>query len=145
MASVASGGSDSRTQKTAFGTVEDLVEESQQAGWRVDYLQLEKGKLDARYQTLDFGGIFLMAEHKYVTVVHAGGEVLIEEPLKSLEGEFGDRFLRVHRNALVALDRIVALEKDAAGHVLVRMQGSDRTLEVSRRNLPTVRKVMKTI
>jgi two-component system response regulator AlgR len=89
--------------------------------------------------------IFLMAEHKYVTVVFEGGEVLIEEPLKLLDKEFGDRFLRIHRNALVALDRIAALEKDPDGRVVIRLDGTDRVLEVSRRNLPAVRKVVKSL
>ena len=33
-----------------------------------------------------------------------GGDELIEEPLKSLEEEFASRFVRVHRNSLVAVD-----------------------------------------
>lgn len=89
--------------------------------------------------------IFLMAEHKYVTVAHSGGEVLIEEPLKALEEEFSEHFLRIHRNALVARDHIAALEKVAGGSVIVRLHGSEQTLEVSRRNLPSVRKVVKQI
>jgi two-component system response regulator AlgR len=89
--------------------------------------------------------IFLMAEHKYVTVAHSGGEVLIEEALKALEEEFSEHFLRIHRNALVAKDRIAALEKEAGGTVIIRLHGSEQTLEVSRRNLPAVRKVVKQI
>lgn len=86
----------------------------------------------------------LHAEHKYVTVCHSGGEVLIEEPLKSLEAEFADRFLRVHRNALVATAAVAGLEKHD-GKVLVRLHGSERLIEVSRRNLPSVRKVIKSL
>lgn len=89
--------------------------------------------------------IFLLAEHKYVTVAHSGGEVLIEEALKALEEEFSEHFLRIHRNALVAMNRIVALEKEPGGKVIIRLQGSEQTLEVSRRNLPSVRKVVKQI
>lgn len=86
----------------------------------------------------------LHAEHKYVTVCHGGGEVLIEEPLKSLEAEFGERFLRVHRNALVATAAVAGLEKHD-GKVLVKLHGSERMIEVSRRNLPSVRKVIKSL
>ena len=89
--------------------------------------------------------IFLMAEHKYVTVAHSGGEVLIEEALKALEDEFSEHFLRIHRNALVAVNRIAALEKGGSGKVLIRLHGSEQTLEVSRRNLPSVRKIVKQI
>ncbi|HET6603654.1 MAG TPA: response regulator transcription factor, partial [Xanthomonadaceae bacterium] len=38
---------------------------------------------------------YLQAEEKYTVVHHARGEDLIEESLKSLEQEFGDRFLRI--------------------------------------------------
>ncbi len=88
--------------------------------------------------------ICLHAEHKYVTVIYGGGEVLIEEPLKALEDEFGERFLRVHRNALVALTAVAGLEK-SDGQMVVRLHGTERRLEVSRRNLPHVRKVIKAL
>ena len=35
--------------------------------------------------------------------------VLLDEPLKALEDEFGDRFVRIHRNCLVARNEIVEL------------------------------------
>jgi two-component system response regulator AlgR len=41
--------------------------------------------------------------------------MLIDESLKSLEQEFPDRFLRIHRNALVATRQLVGLEKGADG------------------------------
>ena len=52
---------------------------------------------------------YLQAEEKYVVVHHARGEDLIEESLKSLEDEFGERFVRIHRNCLVARHEIVEL------------------------------------
>ena len=70
---------------------------------------------------------------------------MIEEALKTLEEEFSERFLRIHRNALVAIKSIAALEKCADGKVITRLHGSEQTLEVSRRNLPSVRKVVKQI
>ena len=39
---------------------------------------------------------YFLADQKYVTVRHARGEVLVDETLKDLEDEFGERFLRVH-------------------------------------------------
>lgn len=87
--------------------------------------------------------IYLLAEHKYVTARHTGGELLIEDPLTALEDEFGDRFLRIHRNALVARAYLAGLEKDGQGRQVVTMKAVDDTLEVSRRNLPAVRQVIK--
>lgn len=87
--------------------------------------------------------LYFQADQKYITVRHAGGEVLIEEALKDLEEEFGERFVRIHRNALVALDGIVALERDALGRTVVKLKGLSETLEVSRRHLPGLRATLK--
>ena len=87
--------------------------------------------------------VYFRADLKYVTVRHAGGEVLIEESLRALEQEFAARFVRVHRNALVAIDRIEALERDAEGHSRVRLRGAEETLEVSRRLVGDVKSRLK--
>ena len=85
---------------------------------------------------------YFQAEHKYVNVGYPDGEVLIEDSLVNLEKRFGERFLRVHRNALVARQYLQALEKQD-GRCHVRLHGVDKTLEVSRRHLPAVRRIMK--
>ncbi len=87
--------------------------------------------------------IYLQADNKYVTVCALDHQILIEEPLKSLEQEFADLFMRIHRNALVAKTAICGLEKDAEGHFRVVLDGTDERLEVSRRQLSTVRKIIK--
>jgi two-component system response regulator AlgR len=89
--------------------------------------------------------VYLQAEHKYVTVRHTDGEILIEDSLTTLEEEFGERFLRIHRNALVALAFLSGLEKNDGGHTVVTLKGVDDRLEVSRRNLPAVRQVIKSL
>ena len=88
--------------------------------------------------------LYLQADHKYVTVRSRNLQILIEESLKSLEEEFAGCFLRIHRNALVAIAAIRGLEKDAEGHCCVVLDGVDERLEVSRRMLPEVRKRIKT-
>ena len=88
---------------------------------------------------------YLLAEDKYVVVHHAKGEVLIEEPLTDLEEEFGDRFVRIHRNCLVALARLAGLDRAADGRVLARIEGVSVPLEVSRRNLPALRKLVRSL
>lgn len=87
---------------------------------------------------------YFQAEQKYVTVRHTGGEVLIEEPLKTLEIEFSEIFYRIHRNALVRLDRIAGMKNNPDGH-LIFFQDIEDTLEVSRRHLPGVRKILKNL
>lgn len=88
---------------------------------------------------------YLLAEDKYVVVHHGGGEVLIEEPLKALETEFAERFVRIHRNCLVALDKLGGLVRQADGRVFAKLDRVDTTLEVSRRNLPALRKTVRSL
>ena len=85
---------------------------------------------------------YFHAEQKYVTVRHSEGEVLIEEPLKSLEHEFADTFYRIHRNALVRLDKVAGMKNNSDGHQ-VFFNDIDAQLEVSRRHLPGVRIILR--
>jgi two-component system response regulator AlgR len=55
--------------------------------------------------------LYLKAELKYITVRTREREFLIEESLTSLEEEFKDRFVRIHRNALVARPSIAGFER----------------------------------
>lgn len=91
---------------------------------------------------------YFNADQKYVCVHHANGEDLIEDSLKSLEQEFEKLFVRIHRNALVAIDKIDKLEKTPDGTVLVVLrndsqQDNNEELLVSRRHLTTVRRRLK--
>lgn len=74
-----------------------------------------------------------VADQKYVTVRHAGGDDLIEESLKSLEEDLGAQFVRIHRNALVNVAHMAAIERDADGQYYVRLRERDERLAVSRR------------
>jgi len=83
------------------------------------------------------------ADHKYVVVTHTGGEVLIEDTLRDLETEFGERFVRVHRATLAALRHVERLERSAAGQAQLRLRHLAEPLEVSRRHRPEVRRVLR--
>lgn len=85
---------------------------------------------------------YFLADHKYVTVRHEQGEVLIDETLKELEEEFGDRFIRIHRNALLSLNHLEGLEVVATGQYRVRIRGLEERLTVSRRHLPELRETL---
>ena len=86
---------------------------------------------------------YLQAEEKYVVVHHARGEDLIEESLKSLELEFGDRLVRIHRNCLVARNQIVELRRTPDGHTHAVLRDDGHVLEVSRRCLPQLRQTLR--
>ena len=87
------------------------------------------------------------ADQKYVCVHHAGGQDLIDDSLKSLEQEFGDAFVRIHRGALIRVDEIDRIEKltDGKSRVILRgdSQVEDDKLIISRRHLADVRRRLK--
>jgi two-component system response regulator AlgR len=87
--------------------------------------------------------VFLRAEQKYVTVRTRSREHLIEEPLVALEREFAARFVRIHRNCLVARAAIRGFERapgeEEEAHWLIVLEGVDEKLPVSRRQWPLVR------
>ena len=82
---------------------------------------------------------YFLADQKYVTVRHKNGSVLIDETLKDLETEFGDQFIRIHRNALVSIHFLDGLEVVSSGQYQVRCRELDERLAVSRRHLPGLR------
>ena len=96
--------------------------------------------------------LYLKAELKYVTLRTARHTHVLDEPLAELEARLGERFLRVHRNALVARRAVRALERrvlagegdDESGEGwAVRLEGlDDEWLAVSRRQLGAVREAL---
>ncbi len=89
--------------------------------------------------------LYFIADQKYTRVVHPGGEALLEESLVALEEEFADDFVRVHRNALAAIAHLSGISKDAAGRHFALCGPRQERLEISRRHLPAVRKVIKEV
>ncbi|UPG85709.1 LytTR family DNA-binding domain-containing protein [Luteibacter aegosomatis] len=87
--------------------------------------------------------IYLLADEKYVAVHHVGGTHLIDDSLRQLEAAHGERLVRLHRNCLVPRHRLLGLKTLPDGRVLSRLDGSDETPEVSRRNLPAVRQLLR--
>ena len=85
------------------------------------------------------------ADHKYVTAYHIGGEALLDEPLKDLESEFGEKFVRIHRNALVLVSAIQGLERSLDGQYVVKLEGIDIRPQISRRHVTRLRKLLKTL
>jgi two-component system response regulator AlgR len=89
--------------------------------------------------------VYLKAELKYITIRTIQREYLLEESLTKLESEFGSRFVRVHRNCLVARDYIRGFERrvtnDGDAHWEVLLSAVAETLPVSRRQQNVVREV----
>jgi two-component system, LytTR family, response regulator AlgR len=91
--------------------------------------------------------LFLRAELKYVTVRIAAREYLVEESLTRLEQEFERRFVRVHRNCLVARAAIRGFERVDAesgeGPWQVVLAGLEERIPVSRRQQHVVRELAR--
>ena len=81
--------------------------------------------------------IYLRAELKYITVRTLEREYLIEESLTHLESEFGERFIRLHRNCLVAPPFITGYEKrlndDNEQQWVALLKNIPETIAISRR------------
>ena len=109
--------------------------------------------------------LYLKAEQKYVTLCSRRGNWLLDDALADLEQRLGEGFLRVHRNALVAVAAVRALARrggqpgatpasGAAEAVAGGQPGAEPDdgwqvqlangdwLAVSRRQLPAVREVL---
>ena len=87
--------------------------------------------------------ICLLADEKYVVVHHRHGELLIEESLRQLEDAYPEQLIRLHRNCLVPPLRLLGVKTLADGRVLARLDGTELSPEISRRNLPAVRKLLR--
>lgn len=90
--------------------------------------------------------LYLRAELKYVTVRTTEREYLIEESLTALEKEFAARFVRIHRNCLVARAAIAGFEKggdDGESGWVLKVKGLDEKLPVSRRQQAIVKEFGK--
>jgi two-component system response regulator AlgR len=90
--------------------------------------------------------VYLKAELKYVTVRTAAAEHLIEESLTRLEEEYGERFVRIHRNCLVARAAIRGFERnaeDGEASWAVILNGIEEQLPVSRRQQHVVREFLR--
>lgn len=90
--------------------------------------------------------IYLKAELKYITVRTADKEHIFDGALSDLEQRYAHLFVRVHRNALVSRRAVRAVEKhndpvEGEGW-MVRLDGVEERLAVSRRQLAAVREAL---
>lgn len=91
--------------------------------------------------------LYLKAELKYITLRTAARSYILEGSLTELEDRYRARFMRIHRNALIARHAVRALEKhhdpDEGDGWAVRLNGVPEPLLVSRRQLAAVRELVK--
>ncbi len=91
--------------------------------------------------------VYFKAELKYVTVRTAARSYILDGSLNELEAKYPQQFLRIHRNALIARSAVRSLEKHYEAEEgegwAVRLDGVEELLAVSRRQLSTVRLLVK--
>ncbi len=86
--------------------------------------------------------ICFVADGKYITVKHRGGDTLIEDSLAALEEQHASLFTRCHRSALVRIDAISGLGRATDGGHCLSLSGQSYTLPISRRHLADIREVL---
>lgn len=90
--------------------------------------------------------LYFKAELKYVTVRTASRSYILDGSLSELEERHAPRFMRIHRNALIARRAVRSLEKhfdpEEGEGWAVRLNGVDELLAVSRRQLSAVREAI---
>ncbi len=110
---------------------------------RTHFSLLERGRI-WRVPVADV--LYLRAELRYVTARTREREYLLDESLVKLEEEFGDDFLRIHRNCLIARRHLAGFQRQAdegEGHWLAVLKDSPERLPVSRRQMHVVREFAK--
>jgi two-component system, LytTR family, response regulator AlgR len=90
--------------------------------------------------------LYFKAELKYITVRTASRSYILDGSLSELEERYATRFMRIHRNALIARRAVRSLEKhfdpEEGEGWAVRLNGVDELLAVSRRQLSAVREAI---
>ncbi len=108
---------------------------------RQNFALTEKGRI--RLVPLE-DVIYFRADNKLVRLRTIEGEHIISEVLNSLEEELNDKFIRVHRNALVSKAHIDGLtKKEEIGKWFVHFKTVKDVLEVSRRQTTHLRKWLR--
>jgi two-component system, LytTR family, response regulator AlgR len=90
--------------------------------------------------------LYFKAELKYITVRTVSRSYILDGSLSELEERYAARFMRIHRNALIARRAVRSLEKhfdpEEGEGWAVRLNGVDELLAVSRRQLSAVREAI---
>ncbi|MEB3766805.1 LytTR family DNA-binding domain-containing protein [Acinetobacter sp. MD2] len=130
-----------QAQRSQFGTTEPNTRLTTQTTPQRQFITARSHR---GVELIPIDGIYyFLADQKYVSVRHAQGLVLIDETLKELEIEFAQKFIRIHRNALVSIHDLDGLENLGAGQYQVRFRHIDEKLAVSRRHLADLREKLQ--
>jgi DNA-binding LytR/AlgR family response regulator len=99
-----------------------------------DYLRLVKVRLGADILFVPvYEALFFRADEKYTTVQTTKTSYLLSTSIKALEAQLDPgRFWRVHRSAIVNVERIARITRTLSGQMQVHFRESDERIPVSR-------------
>ncbi len=99
-----------------------------------DYLRLIKVKAGSDLRFVPVSEIlYFKAEDKYTIVQTPTNEFLIKTPIKDLESTLDpDNFWRVHRSAIVNIDRVKRIKRSFTNQMIIGFDNTDQTIPVSR-------------
>lgn len=86
---------------------------------------------------------YFSTDCKYIAAHYQGGQLLLSESLKSLEEEFSDQFIRIHRGAMVRRDRLIRMKRnrDSRAYYLA-LDGHPEPMVVSESYVSSVRQAI---
>jgi two-component system, LytTR family, response regulator AlgR len=87
--------------------------------------------------------LYFSADSKYVRMVFAEGEALLEQTLSQLQQRYPQQLVRIHRSTLINKHYFSALRAAADGKHYIELTGLDTRLEVSRRALSQVKQALQ--
>ncbi len=99
-----------------------------------DYLRLIKVKTGSDLRFVPVSEIiYFKSEDKYTIVQTPTNEFLIKTPIKALESKLDpDTFWRIHRSAIVNIDRIKRIKRSFTNQMIIGFDSTDQTIPVSR-------------
>jgi two-component system, LytTR family, response regulator AlgR len=83
---------------------------------------------------------YFKAEHKYVIAYHKNGELLLDNSLAKLESLYADYFIRIHRNTIIAKNKIEKIDKIGYDKFILKLRDREEVIPISRRRIASLRR-----
>ncbi len=120
------------------------VQLAQLASDSQDRPQTLVSQVGSELETVDLKQVLCFISSDKLTIAHTPrGEHVIHRSLKDLEQQLSGMFIRVHRNALVAIKSMRALTRDTQGQWVLTLQDGKISPVVSRRHYGAVKQCLR--
>lgn len=93
--------------------------------------------------SLQIDEIYCFASVDKITIMHCQlGSVIIDDSLLTLEKLFPTQLLRINRNALINKSELFGIHREKS-HAFAKLKSTDYQPQISRRNIATVKNLLK--